>query len=201
MILQQLSQIDSLQTRALASWLEREPDPFPKDFRGLVLQQHYGNFRQWRWEDVCRQPGIDDHALAQAKRAIDKLNGRRHELIEAMDDALLKALHRQGLEQNPRAPLNSESPGSMIDRCSILALRLHFKQAQIDRSPQTGRELKKFEAVHAFISKQRADLLGCLEELMAAVAAGGRRFPVYRHFKIYGGTAAPPPPVDEPSSA
>jgi len=83
------------------------------------MAHHRANFDLWHEEDKAREPGASDARIAAVKRAIDVLNQRRNDLVEAIDGNLLQAAGAQ----SPAAPLNSESPGLMIDRLSILALK------------------------------------------------------------------------------
>ena len=76
------------------------------------------------------------------KHTIDEFNQRRNDLMEAIDTWLLE---RAG-EQNEEAPLSSESPGLMIDRLSILSLKIFHTEeesmretaSEQHRSPQPG---------------------------------------------------------------
>src|SRR5664280_834301 len=54
------------------------------------------------------------------------------DLAEELDRVLLLWLEAQGLP-NQNAPLNSESPGLIIDRLSILALKLYNTREEADR--------------------------------------------------------------------
>jgi len=95
------------QTEPAAAWL------------GLVGRQHRANFDLWHIEDEARATGATDTELAQVKRRVDRTNQLRNDLVEELDRALLAWLEPKGLP-NPAAALNSESPGLMIDRLSIL---------------------------------------------------------------------------------
>ena len=96
-----------------------EPHSTPhseNDWLDLVARQHRANFDLWHIEDEARTPGVSDAELAGVKRRIDSTNQLRNDLAEYLDRALLDWLAPQALP-NPQAPLHSESPGLMIDRC------------------------------------------------------------------------------------
>lgn len=63
----------------------------------LVAQLAQTSIEQWHEEDRSRSD--DDHVVADAKRKIDRLNQRRTDLIERIDDvvlALARQLHDDG---------------------------------------------------------------------------------------------------------
>jgi hypothetical protein len=59
-----------------------------QSFGDLVADLCKTNMDLWREEDKARVP--DDHAVAAAKRNVDKLNQKRNNLIEAIDDYIIK---------------------------------------------------------------------------------------------------------------
>src|SRR5580704_19727979 len=94
------------------------------DFLNRVAAQHRANFDLWHIEDEARTPGATDAGLADVKRRIDSTNQLRNDLAEDLDRFLLARLAPQHLP-DPGAPLHSESPGLIIDRLSILALKIY----------------------------------------------------------------------------
>ena len=87
----------------------------PTQLLSLLLELHDSNVRQWDLEDETRVPGAMDSVVADAKRAIDRLNLTRHHLIEDIDAAM-----QAHLRQSTSAPLATESPGMVLDRLSVL---------------------------------------------------------------------------------
>jgi hypothetical protein len=62
-------------------------DDGPNGLGSLVAELARINCALWHEEDVAR--GDDDLAVVRAKRAIDKLNQKRNDTIEAIDDLVI----------------------------------------------------------------------------------------------------------------
>jgi hypothetical protein len=147
----------------------------------LILAQHRANFDLWHEEDKAREPGASDACIAQVKHNIDTLNQTRNDLVETIDRALLEAAG----EQNPAAPLQSETPGLMIDRLSILALKIYHTAEEAHRPSASEAHRQKNLSRLTLLQEQRDDLAGCLDTLWGEVRDGQRRFKLYRQMKMY----------------
>ena len=156
-------------------------DPAEDPLAALITAQHRENFDLWHEEDRARDPHATDADIAQVKRAIDRLNQRRNDLVEKIDQWLLANL----LPQNPAAPLNSETPGLIIDRLSILALRIYHTRIEAHRESATEAHRLRNASRLTLLEEQRNDLAGCLDALLDAVRSGSRRFKLYRQMKMY----------------
>jgi hypothetical protein len=160
------------------------PEPAIDDWLALVAAQHRANFELWHIEDEARTPGCTDAELAEVKRRVDQTNQRRNDLAEQLDRTLLARLEPQGLP-NREAPLHSESPGLIIDRLSILALKIYHTREEAQREDAPPGHAERNRERLAILEEQRADLASCLDALGRETLAGSRRFKLYRQLKMY----------------
>lgn len=181
------NEIVNLQDRLVERWhLEPEIDgnSAPDGWLALVARQHRANFDLWHIEDEARAPGAADADLARVKRGVDSTNQRRNDLAEQLDRTLLAWLSERALP-SPAAPLNSESPGLIIDRLSILALKIWHTHEECCREGAAPGHAQRNRERLATLEEQRADLAGCLDALWRETLAGTRRFKLYRQLKMY----------------
>jgi hypothetical protein len=149
-----------------------------------VERQHRANFDLWHIEDEARAPGATDAELARVKRRVDETNQRRNDLTEELDRLLTAWLEGRGLPR-ATAPLNSESPGLIIDRLSILGLKIYHTREEAGREEAPAGHAERNRERLAILEEQRADLAGCLDALWYETQAGTRRFKMYRQLKMY----------------
>jgi Protein of unknown function (DUF4254) len=154
-----------------------------------IEDNHACNARLWREEDQARRREVPDAAVAANKRAIDAFNQRRNDAIERCDEALFAAL-AESMRAAPR--LHSETPGMMIDRLSILALKARAMDAQAARGDADQAHRDRCREKVAHLREQRDDLAGCLDSLLADCRAGRARFKAWRPFKMYNDPALNP---------
>jgi hypothetical protein len=187
----------ALHDRLLAApgWPAAEPAPADDGLWRWIQTNHRWNCSLWAEEDLARRTQVADAEIAANKRAIDRYNQARNDATERVDELLLTALGLVDAESArtdaPRATvaagarLNSETAGSMIDRLSILALKVHAMRQQTERADvdDTHREASRIKLER--LQQQREDLAGCLDALLADAAAGRAYFKVYRQFKMY----------------
>jgi hypothetical protein len=159
------------------------PDPEDTWFVD-VAKQHKANFELWHIEDEARRPDATDATIADVKHRIDRTNQLRNDLAEELDQVWLDWFEARGMI-NRAAPLNSESLGLMIDRLSILSLKIYHTREEAQRADAPAghaeRNLRRLEV----LLEQRADLAGCLDALWRDTFDGKRRFKLYRQMKMY----------------
>ncbi|MDE1178429.1 MAG: DUF4254 domain-containing protein [Edaphobacter sp.] len=179
--------ITALHDQTNQAWHQIEanlPPGTEVELRPLIEQQHRANFELWHEEDKAREPEATDAAIATVKHAIDRLNQRRNDLVEQIDVLLLKQL-QPIFDAAPSASLHSETPGMMIDRLSILSLKIFHTREEAQRETATEEHREKNRRRLALLLEQREDLATALNALHQDMSAGKRRFKLYRQMKMY----------------
>jgi len=161
-------------------------------FLQLVCKQHAFNFQLWHQEDIARSPDASPEEIANVKRKIDQLNQLRNDAIEKLDDWLTDELARAGIRARDGAKLNTETPGSVIDRLSILALRIYHYQEQVQRQNVGLAHRERVQQRLEICLQQSGDLAQSLKDLIADIVDGSRRHKTYRQLKMYNDPALNP---------
>jgi hypothetical protein len=188
--MQPLSKIPELQDGFTREWHSRQDLPAGRNgLERLIIEQHLSNFRLWHEEDQARTPNAAAEKIAQVKRNIDRLNQQRNDLIEEIDRTLLESLKQVDSQS---AELHSETPGMMIDRLSILSLKLYHTREEAERRDASEEHrARNFERLK-ILEEQRSDLAENLWRLWDDLHAGRRRFKLYRQLKMYNDPALNP---------
>lgn len=151
-------------------------------FLGLVEANHGYNYQLWHAEDRARRDDKGFEFVYLAKRDIDAFNQKRNDAMEAIDDYLYGALQPV---QDGLCPVHSETPGMMIDRLSILALKYFHMEIQTKREGVDAEHRHTCTEKWKRIGKQKAQLGACLGSLLQEVSEGMRTFHLYRQCKMY----------------
>lgn len=157
--------------------------------RPLVLRQHLMNFRLWHKEDEARQEDVADAVIVACKRFIDAHNQKRNDFMEAVDAFVTARVTAAGSRAKRH---NSESVGMIVDRLSILSLKIYHMREQGCREDVDEAHRSACAAKHAVLCEQRADLEKALFELLGEFAAGIKSPKMYRQFKMYNDPALNP---------
>jgi hypothetical protein len=181
------AEIAILHDRWTGEWHAESPegvDEPVREFLQAVFANHLSNFKIWHAEDETRLPEANDHHVAAAKHLIDRENQRRNDFAELCDTILLDYLERNQLP-NPGAELHTETPGLIIDRLSILSLKLFHTAEEVYRDgAPPGHSVRNRER-HHILMEQCDDLVNGLDRLWQQVLNGERRFKQYRQLKMY----------------
>lgn len=176
------STITALQKECIIQWKSQGIKKQHSGFYQLVEENHAFNYQLWHAEDRARREDMNFEFVYLAKREIDFCNQQRNNRMEAMDEWLYATL--QPANHN-ECPVNSESPGMIIDRLSILSLKSYHMALQTERHDASEEHRKTCAQKLAIIHQQLEQLSLCLEQLLDAVNAKTRTFRVYHQFKMY----------------
>lgn len=180
-----------------AGEIQRFHDEYLVDRAGAARERELNEHGPWRWievdhrcncllweeEDQARRTDVPEAAIAGNKRAIDRHNQSRNDAIEKIDESVLESF--AGVTRRGDARLNSETAGAIVDRLSILSLKIHHMRLQTERADVGPAHVESCRSKLVRLIEQRQDLLGCLDRLLAECAAGSAYFKIYRQFKMY----------------
>lgn len=148
----------------------------------LIEANHFFNTKLWNEEDLARRQKVLDTEIANNKRAIDRFNQARNDYIEKIDTFIFDNINHLS---EMRGKQNSETLGSMIDRLSILSLKIFHMSIQTQRNDVEKNHLDVCSEKLHLLNNQRNDLGICFDELMTDCQNGLRYFKQYKQFKMY----------------
>ncbi|MCZ7647199.1 MAG: DUF4254 domain-containing protein [Planctomycetota bacterium] len=174
------------QHRWTGEWHQSAERPRPAaPLARVVQEQHIRNFDLWHEEDKARAPNADDRTIAEVKRRIDKLNQSRNDLIEQLDDYFFRMIVQRSSPDASGKPWNSETPGSCIDRLSILSLKVFHMNEQAERADADEAHRERCRVRAGVLTQQREDLATAMQQLLDDLMAGRKQMKLYRQFKMY----------------
>lgn len=181
--------IAHLQDDSIIRWKANGIQFIQPDFLNFVEKNHAFNYQLWLAEDRARRDDKGHEFVYQAKREIDHFNQQRNNCMETIDTWFFEQLH----PAPPTAcPVHSETPGMMIDRMSILALKIYHMALQMNRTEVSDTHRKTCQQKWQTLIQQRQQLQHCLDELLQEVHDKTRTFRVYHQFKMYNDPALNP---------
>ena len=137
------------------------PNPYPPHtIEADLFRKNWIDHAQWGLEDIIRDPYIEPEVALTIKRRIDRSNQERTDLVELIDSFFLEKY--QGVEVQPSAKINTESPAWAIDRLSILFLKINYMS----------------KAVETAATEE-------IDELLEDIATGRKYMKVYKQMKMY----------------
>jgi len=166
-----------------AGWTAEATNTLDHNLRTHIESNHKYNSLLWKEEDEARRTDVPDSFIAKNKRAIDGFNQNRNDAIERIDEVILSFL--SNVTVNKDARLNSETAGSMIDRLSILSLKIKAMKEQTLRTDAGSEHIDACQLKLERLNEQRKDLAACLDNLLDDFSTGHAFYKVYRQFKMY----------------
>ena len=177
-----VSDIATLQRESIIHWKKEGVHLTHDHFLKLVEENHAFNFQLWHAEDRARRDDLGHEMVYLAKREIDHCNQQRNNRMESIDEWCVNAFQPASHLQ---CPVHSETPGMMIDRLSIMALKAYHMGLQATRQEVDSAHREACLSKLHVIEEQQRQLLSCLEDLLQDVINKTRTFRVYHQFKMY----------------
>ncbi|MBL7832921.1 MAG: DUF4254 domain-containing protein [Cyclobacteriaceae bacterium] len=159
-------------------------------FEHLLYAKNWIDTVQWHLEDIIRLPEINPVEALQIKRRIDKSNQDRTDMVEKMDDYFLDQF--KGVTPKSSAKINSETPAWLLDRMSILLLKIYHMKEQTERTDASAEHIAKCKAKLDVLLEQRSDMQLAFDQLMDDIRSGDRKMKVYRQMKMYNDASLNP---------
>mgnify|MGYP001576248665 CR=1 FL=1 len=120
----------------------KEDCVYDDEIQKLVYFLVKTNKTLWALEDSARFHEFGDEHVANAKKDIDIYNQKRNDLIREIDTLLHKLLN---VSRGIKASFYSESPGMIIDRMSIIFIKLSVVQKIISVIEENDLRLEYLE--------------------------------------------------------
>ena len=166
-------------------------NPYPEgSFESLLYVKNWIDTVQWHLEDIIRLPEINPVEALQIKRRIDKSNQYRTDRVEQMDDYFL--FQFKDVTPKSTAKINSETPAWLLDRMSILMLKIYHMKEQTDRKDANADHIAKCQAKLNVLMEQKTDMQMAFDQLMEDIRTGDRKMKVYRQMKMYNDASLNP---------
>lgn len=189
MFLINASEIVALQQNRIAIWKEEGFFLSQEGFLRLVEENHALNLQLWHAEDRARREDMGHHFVYQAKREIDHCNQQRNNRVQDIDECLITTLNPASSAQ---CPVNSETPGMIIDRLSILALKQYHMLLQTQRNEVDEAHRRTCLQKSKQLELQQTQLAHCLDQLLIEIKNKTRTFSMYYQYKMYNDPALNP---------
>lgn len=177
-----VDQIINFHQQAIVRWKQTGVQTEAKDFMATVEANHLYNFKLWHAEDRARRTDMGNDYIVLAKREIDACNQQRNNQMEKIDEFIIQSFEPASYEN---CKVHSETPGMMIDRLSILALKIYHMHLQTIRTDVDDQHILQCQQKLNQLNLQRQQLSICLKELLTELVNKTRTFRVYQQHKMY----------------
>jgi hypothetical protein len=138
---------------------------------------------QWHLEDIIRDPEIEPSKGMSIKRRIDASNQDRTDMVEKLDDYYISVFKDNQAQQH--STINTESPGWVVDRISILCLKIWHMKEQVERINSSESHKITCQAKLDILKIQKEDLISSFDLLLDDYKKGLKSIKVYRQMKMY----------------
>jgi hypothetical protein len=145
---------------------------------------------QWHLEDVIRRPDLSSEIFVQIKRQIDKSNQERTDCVERIDEILFQEFKDVNLMDQARN--NTETPAWVIDRLSILMLKIYHMKEQTERTDASPEHIQLCIEKLRVLLIQKLDLSASFNQFLEELKTGKAQMKLYRQMKMYNDPSTNP---------
>ncbi|MCC6816053.1 MAG: DUF4254 domain-containing protein [Saprospiraceae bacterium] len=156
----------------------------------LLIKKCWIDIIQWHLEDLIRRPDLSHEEFVRTKRRIDLSNQERTDCVEKIDETLYLEFKNIPLIENPR--LNTETPAWVIDRLSILMLKIYHMQEQVQRQDANKEHIELCKNKLEILLTQKLDLCQSFNNFLEELRTGNAIMKLYRQMKMYNDPSTNP---------
>lgn len=186
-MLPKIEKILSIMRQSIEDWHLNQSsveNPYREgSFEYIIYKKNQIDTIQWHVEDEIRRPDLPDSELVLLKRRIDSLNQERTDTVEVLDDWFYN--YFKSVPKQADARMNSETPAWLLDRMSILELKIYHMKEQTERRDVSDEHIQMCSKKLDILLEQREDLSKCFTELIEDLQTGKKFMKVYRQMKMY----------------
>lgn len=160
-----------------------------KSLENVMYEKCWIDTVQWHLEDLIRIPELDPKDAFALKKRIDKSNQNRTDMVEKIDDYyfnLFESTSKNALK------MNTESPGWVVDRLSILCLKIFHMNEQVLREDVDKTHILECREKLDVLNLQQIDLSDSFDQLLEDYRWGVKKMKVYRQMKMYNDASLNP---------
>lgn len=159
-------------------------NPYPTHgLEHLLYRKNWIDTVQWHYEDLIRDPEIDPIEGMRLKRLIDASNQDRTDTVEYIDSYFLDQF--KDVQAHKEGTVNSESPAWVLDRLSILELKIYHMEGEANRKEASETHRQKCNTKLQVLLIQREDLSLAINQLLEEISNGSKYMKVYKQMKMY----------------
>ena len=160
-----------------------------KSLENVMYEKCWIDTVQWHLEDLIRIPELDPKDAFSLKQRIDKSNQNRTDMVEKIDDYYFNLF--ESTSENA-LKMNTESPGWVVDRLSILCLKIFHMNEQVLREDVDKKHILECQEKLDILNLQQVDLSDAFDQLLEDYRFGIKKMKVYRQMKMYNDASLNP---------
>lgn len=159
-------------------------NPFEADsHQHMLYEKAWIDNVQWHLEDEVRAQDITAEKGWSLKKQIDDYNQQRTNMVESLDEWFFR--YYKDIDRTDSATINSETPGWIIDRLSILELKIYHMKVETERKDAGSHHVEECHEKLQMLLEQEEDLSTAFDQLLADLQDGRKYMKLYYQLKMY----------------